>query len=121
MQTTPRKKLLKKSCSANDLGKNFEKYLANKFGKRVAFSGSKWTVGGGDIKGSKDFRLYLGEAKATGNNSKSVSLKVIDKIRLEAMQEHRRWVLFLEIAGKKFALLDLDEFDYLVREGPDNE
>lgn len=123
MPTTPKRNQSKKNSSLtnDELGDRFERYLASRFGKKVAFSGGNWKCGGGDIRGQKDFRYFLGEAKATSFKSKSISLDVIDKIRLEALQEKKSWVLFLEISGRKFALLDLDEFDYMVKESVYNE
>ena len=85
--------------------RKFEKQLAKEInGKRQPASGAT-PFAKGDIKTSD----CLIEVKQTGKSHYSVSLKILHKIRKEALEERRIPILLLDIQSEKFVVMRLKD------------
>lgn len=51
---------------------------------------------------------FLIECKTTDKESFSVSRRVIEKIRKEALSVNKDWLLMIEVDGLEFSVLDYD-------------
>lgn len=74
-------------------------------GRRTPASGALWFQKGDVVTDS-----FLIEAKRTDKNSMSIRLDVWEKIRREALLSGRIPLLAVEIRGREFVVLDLEDF-----------
>lgn len=83
-----------------------EETLATKLdGRRVAGSGNQPGLKG-DVKTSR----WLIEAKQSSGTRFSLTLGLLRKIELEAIRAHRAPVMVIEMAGRSYAVLKLEDF-----------
>lgn len=76
-------------------------------GRRVSMSGA------GREKGDIKAGLFLIEDKYTDNESFSITTKLLKKIAIEAMSEHRLWQLRITLPGYKLRVLKEEDYLYL--------
>lgn len=87
-----------------------ESRLANRLGGvRRPGSGAFWSAKG-DVRSPG----LLIEAKYTAKRQITVSAAVLRKIELEAVSESRMPVLAIEVAGRDYIVLTLDDFTELL-------